>query len=67
MKRLKCIVAYDGTHFSGYQVQPNKRTVQLEIEAVLEKMHNKKFRFTPLDERTQMFMHRGKSFILTQT
>ncbi|MCY9020485.1 tRNA pseudouridine(38-40) synthase TruA [Priestia megaterium] len=42
MKRLKCIVAYDGTHFSGYQVQPNKRTVQLEIEAVLEKMHNKK-------------------------
>ncbi|MCU9615197.1 tRNA pseudouridine(38-40) synthase TruA [Caldibacillus lycopersici] len=39
MKRIKCIVAYDGTHFQGYQVQPNKRTVQGEIEQVLAKMH----------------------------
>lgn len=37
--RVKCIVSYDGTHFSGYQVQPNKRTVQSEIEAVLTKLH----------------------------
>ena len=28
MQRIKCIIAYDGTQFSGYQVQPNKRTVQ---------------------------------------
>jgi tRNA pseudouridine38-40 synthase len=40
MKRLKCILSYDGTHFSGYQVQPNKRTVQSEFEEVLMKMHN---------------------------
>ena len=25
--------------FSGYQVQPNKRTVQLEVEGALEKLH----------------------------
>lgn len=37
--RVKCIVSYDGTHFSGYQVQPNKRTVQGEIEEVLLKLH----------------------------
>lgn len=39
MPRLKATLAYDGTHFSGYQVQPGKRTVQLEIESSLKKMH----------------------------
>jgi tRNA pseudouridine38-40 synthase len=39
MQRYKCIISYDGTDFSGYQVQPNKRTIQSVIEAVLEKMH----------------------------
>ena len=39
MPKYKCIIAYDGTAFAGYQVQPEKRTVQSELEAVLEKMH----------------------------
>ena len=39
MKRVKCIIAYDGTNFQGYQSQPNKRTVQGEIEKVLKKLH----------------------------
>ena len=42
MQRYKCIISYDGTGFSGYQVQPNKRTVQSEIEAALAKMHKGK-------------------------
>ena len=33
--RYKCIVAYDGTNFHGFQVQGELRTVQSEIEAVL--------------------------------
>jgi tRNA pseudouridine38-40 synthase len=37
--RLKAIIRYDGTLFSGYQVQPNGRTVQGVIEKVLTKMH----------------------------
>jgi tRNA pseudouridine38-40 synthase len=37
--RVKCIVSYDGSLFSGYQVQPNKRTVQGEIEGALFKLH----------------------------
>ena len=37
MQRYKCIIAYDGTGFSGYQVQPNKRTVQSEIEGSFRK------------------------------
>ena len=36
--RYKVTVAYDGTHFSGYQVQPNARTVQGELEKALIKI-----------------------------
>lgn len=39
MQRYKCTISYDGTLFSGYQVQPNKRTVQSEIEAALQRLH----------------------------
>jgi tRNA pseudouridine38-40 synthase len=39
MQRIKCTVAYDGTPFAGYQVQPGKRTVQLEIENALSDIH----------------------------
>lgn len=39
MQRYKCTICYDGTLFSGYQVQPGKRTVQREIEEGLKKLH----------------------------
>jgi tRNA pseudouridine38-40 synthase len=39
MQRIKCVISYDGSAFLGYQVQPNGRTVQAEIEAALKKMH----------------------------
>ncbi|PLS15573.1 tRNA pseudouridine(38-40) synthase TruA [Bacillus sp. M6-12] len=39
MQKYKCTIAYDGSLFSGYQVQPDKRTVQSEIEKALSKMH----------------------------
>lgn len=39
MKRLKAIIMYDGFGFAGYQIQPNARTVQHELEKVLTKMH----------------------------
>lgn len=38
-KRIKCTLSYDGTHFSGYQIQPGKRTVQGELERALERIH----------------------------
>lgn len=40
--RLKAIITYDGTMFSGYQIQPNRRTVQGKLETVLMKMHKGK-------------------------
>lgn len=38
-RRLKATISYDGTLFSGYQVQPGERTVQLELQRVLSVMH----------------------------
>lgn len=35
MKKIKLIVAYDGTDFSGFQSQPGRRTVQGTLEEVL--------------------------------
>lgn len=39
MARFKCTIQYDGTKFHGYQIQPDKRTVQGELEKVLANMH----------------------------
>jgi tRNA pseudouridine38-40 synthase len=39
MQRLKCTMAYDGSGFFGYQVQPRTRTVQEEVEKALKKLH----------------------------
>ncbi|WP_186576140.1 tRNA pseudouridine(38-40) synthase TruA [Aquibacillus kalidii] len=39
MNRIRAVISYDGTNFSGYQIQPNGRTVQEEIEKALVKIH----------------------------
>lgn len=39
--RYKATIAYDGTDFSGFQIQPNARTVQGEIEKSLKIIHKK--------------------------
>lgn len=44
MVRVKLVVSYNGKNFSGYQIQPNKRTVQEEIEKVLEFLLKEKIR-----------------------
>ena len=33
-----CVIKYDGSKFCGYQIQPNERTVQQEIEKALKKI-----------------------------
>jgi tRNA pseudouridine38-40 synthase len=39
MQRYKCTISYDGTLFSGFQIQPRERTVQSELEKALKKIH----------------------------
>lgn len=57
MQRYKCIVSYDGTSFFGYQVQPNKRTVQSELEVALLKLHKGKEVKVTASGRTDAGVH----------
>ena len=41
---LRLLVAYDGTKFSGYQVQPGPRTVQGVLEGALERLMDRPVR-----------------------
>lgn len=57
MPRLKMTLAYDGTDFAGYQIQPNARTVQGELEKALMKMHKGQHIRTTASGRTDAGVH----------
>jgi len=38
MEPLRLLVAYDGSEFSGFQVQPDRRTIQGELERCLQRI-----------------------------
>lgn len=42
MRNIKVVLEYDGTDFCGWQIQPNVRTVQEEIERSLKRIFNQK-------------------------
>lgn len=46
MQRVKIEIQYDGTNYCGWQVQPNKTTVQGEIESAI---------FSALGEKCELF------------
>lgn len=39
-RHFKLTIAYDGTHYAGWQLQPNGSTIQERVEAALAKMAN---------------------------
>ena len=41
--RYKATISYDGTNFSGFQIQPHERTVQGELEKALKTINKEKF------------------------
>lgn len=57
MERLKCTINYDGSRFSGFQIQPKKRTVQGELEKALMKMHKGKHIRIQASGRTDTGVH----------
>lgn len=44
MRNIKLTLAYDGTNYSGWQVQTNGRSVQQELEEAIEKVFKEKRR-----------------------
>lgn len=57
MPRLKAVLAYDGTAFAGYQIQPNARTVQGELERALAQIHKGEHIRTYASGRTDTGVH----------
>jgi tRNA pseudouridine38-40 synthase len=46
MRNIKIVLEYDGTDYSGWQYQPDRKTVQGEIEKALGKVLNEKIKVT---------------------
>src|ERR1044071_1904641 len=40
MRNLKITIAYDGTDFHGWQIQPRLRTIQGELQQALQTLFN---------------------------
>lgn len=55
--RYKMIFSYDGTLFNGYQIQPNKRTVQEELEKAATFINAKKKTSIIASGRTDKGVH----------
>ncbi len=56
MRRFRLLLEYDGTEFSGWQVQPNGRSVQAVVEAALLEITRESSRVTP-SGRTDAGVH----------
>jgi tRNA pseudouridine38-40 synthase len=66
----KCICEYDGTNFSGWQIQKQLRTVQLEIETALNKIYKNKIKIygsgrtdTGVHALNQVFNFKSEKFL----
>src|SRR5881296_1774226 len=46
MRNIRMMVAYVGTRFAGWQVQPGRRTIQGELERRISAMLNERVRIT---------------------
>ncbi|WP_270182810.1 tRNA pseudouridine(38-40) synthase TruA [Alkalihalobacillus sp. CinArs1] len=57
MTRIKLKISYDGTAFNGYQIQPNGRTVQEELQRALQKVHKGKTVHVTGSGRTDAGVH----------
>lgn len=44
MPNIRLTIAYDGTHYAGWQVQKNAKTIQSEIEKALKKIFREKIK-----------------------
>ncbi|MCE5216137.1 tRNA pseudouridine(38-40) synthase TruA [bacterium] len=66
MRNLKLIVQYDGTDYAGFQVQPDRPTVQGVLEAALSKVLQHEARVTSAS-RTDAGVHAIGQVVTVQT
>src|SRR5437588_12783308 len=66
MRNLKLTLAYDGTDFHGWQVQPNLRTVQGELQQAFQKLFNQDVNITG-SGRTDAGVHAHRQVANIQT
>lgn len=66
MQKYKVTLAYDGTDFEGFQIQPRGRTIQGEVEKALKKIAKNHFVRIHPSGRTDSGVHaRGQVFHFT--
>ena len=46
--RVKMVVAYDGTNYSGWQIQPNAPTIEKELDTAIYALTGEKLHVTCL-------------------
>ncbi len=56
MKRFKLTVAYDGTGYCGWQIQPGVPTIEGELNKALSRLTGEKYQVTEPAGRTPGFM-----------
>lgn len=56
MRLIKLVIEYDGTGFSGYEIQPEKRTIRQEVEWALSKLFKEKISINGIS-RTDSGVH----------
>lgn len=51
--RVKMVVAYDGTHYSGWQIQPNGVTIEQKLNEALQALLGKTSAWSAQAARTR--------------
>lgn len=67
VKKMKCTMSYDGSNFSGFQIQPRQRTIHGEIEKALQKIHKGKHVRIQASGRTDAGVHAKKQTFQFET
>lgn len=57
MRNIKLTLEYDGTDFSGFQLQPKRVTIQETLEGALSKLFNKPMKIKSASGRTDAGVH----------
>ncbi len=60
--KFRAVISYDGTGFSGWQVQPGKKTIQSEIERCLSQILQQKIKVQSCG-RTDTGVHASRHYI----